>query len=146
MKTNNLSAVYKHITKEQTEEQKIQLATHKIELGLGQMIDSIAKSAEGAMQKIDKQKAKVETQLKTAIKAGDSLLDAMRTLQEDRKDMINTLEDLQDSARKLGLDPSDVPSYSAGQFSTLPMIERKIKETQDIAQLLESIATLVRKL
>ena len=146
MKTNNLSAVYKHMNKEQTEEQ-IQLATHKVEFAsLMDMVESIEKAYLRNATKAKSERQEIVTNLRKVIKLGGGLIDVQRSLKDDEKDLANVLSNIARSANDLGVDPMTIKQYERGRNMILPDILALIDELREIFAVLNQIHKVVSKL
>ena len=96
---------------EQTEERKIQLANHKIELNAVGILKSAIKSGTQAMKTFDKQKAKITPALRKAEDIVRDLQGAYITMADDAKDIKNTLDEVEQLAKQLGISPKEIEGY-----------------------------------
>lgn len=142
MKTNNLSAVYKHMTQEQTEEQKIQLATHKMELGLAEDVDELARRAQGDINDVMKIMQDMRSELKMVQGYGSKLVKLEGRLQDRLDQMANVMTKLQQSARDLGVDENKISSYVTARNVTMPTI----MQVQEMAMAGADVARQIIKL
>ncbi len=115
MKTNNQSAVYKHLNSERSEDAKLYLATQKVELGA-------TADLEKSQKKLLKASNKMEQSIRKADKAYDLLIAAQKDMEKldqlmvsELKDYFQAMGDVKEMAKELGVDPENVQAYKGAE-------------------------------